>query len=235
MSNESPDGGSENKEAPESTAASAATPQPRTLKVYGREFDVSTDVGLTQAQTWAEAMSTLAGRQSTEVGKLRKFVSEHQPKGTESEILTKARKFAAEGEPDRAIELMFDHSKEIERKAQKRIETERHNSELWEEYLSTRPDLDKKLGRQKIRQVSENALDLYSEKVDDVFTVLDDFWKPFMAAEQTSAAPAKPRTEDKPPVTLSGGAAKPAAQTPASSSDSESFFDILDKRSLSRR
>jgi hypothetical protein len=201
---------------------------PKLLKVYGREFDISDERGLLQAQTWSEAMSTLVGRQSTEIGELRKFKTDRDqvPKSYD-ELLKKASELRDEGNHRDADRLLLNFAQEREVSANKKLGLERENDRTWEAYFDSRPEVAKLFGKDKVRQVSEVSLGIYD--ASNPFQVLDDYWKP--KTELLSPPAPKPPIgtlprEEIPPTTLSGGPARPASGAPAPSKV-ESVDDVL--------
>lgn len=225
---------SSDSEEQKSTSSDAGTKaEPRILKVHGKEFDVSTEVGFIQAQTWAEALATTVGKQGKELGDLRSFKAERAPSESEKEIRVKAKQKAAEGDLESALDLLLDYSKETELKLKRQNQVDKANSELWEEYFVDRTDLVKQLGRDRIKKIAEASLDLYKQD-QDVFKTLDEFFMP-LARKETPK-----QTDDKAPKTLSGspsGTASSAAKTGTEkdSKKEESFEDILDSRSFNRK
>jgi hypothetical protein len=220
--------------APSAPAAEAAPQkQPKILKVYDREFDISTPDGFIQAQTWAEAMSTFVGKQSNEVGSLRKFKAERELPPSAGDFLAKVTELREMGDHRKADEMILNHARDQEVFATERLKAERDNDRLWDEYFTTRPDLTRFFPKETIRAVSESRLGIYDR--DDPFSFLDTYWKP---KTQTTGAVTgefvpqrKPSQNDVPPVTLSGGAAPPPqapAATNASSKDPmQEIDDIL--------
>lgn len=203
-----------------------STPAPIILKVHGREFDVSTEIGRAQHQAWSEAFSTMVGKNSAELGRLRKFEAERKPSADEAELLSKAKAKASEGDVEGAIEMVFSQAKEAELKAAKKLELDRKNSELWDEYFSERPDLAKKIGRTRVKTIAE-TLDIYNEE-KDAFKTLDEFFLPLVPSE-------KP-TDKKPPVTLSGGSPKTTLATAKTEAKTlPNLSDLLDAKSLNRK
>lgn len=219
---------SEEKAKPE--AAQVAKVDPILLKVHGKEFDVSTEQGRLQHQAWAEAISSVVGRLGSEVGTLRQFKEERQTSATEMELRVKAKAKASEGDIDGALEEVFNFSKEQELKLRAEQERERHNNLLWDEYFADRADLVKQLGKDKIKRIAEATLDL-KKKDQDAFSVMDDFFKPFLVVQQ----PPK-KSDEKPPLTLSGKATSTSStpSTPAAKT-TLSMDAMLDARSINRK
>ena len=89
-------------------------------------------------------------------------------------------------------------------------------------------------GRSTVREVAETALgeDLYT--AEDPFRLIDDYWLPKLPkVAGTTAAPTEKR--EKPPVSLSGGAGRPASTqaSPAPTATAEDdFVKILDARRI---
>jgi hypothetical protein len=213
--------GSQAQEQPQQAA-------PKLLKVYGREFDVSTEQGMLQAQTWSEAMSTLVGKQSTEIGALRKFKSERDqvPKSYE-EVLEKASELRDSGEHKAADRLMLNFTQEQKVAADRKLALERENDRTWETYFDSRPEVVKLFGKDKVRTVSEKALGILDD--ENPFKTLDDYWRPRvdMLVPKSSDPQAQPKPrEETPPASLSGGPARPAPSA-APVAKSESIDDVL--------
>lgn len=209
-------------------------PKAKLLKVHGKEFDVSTDLGLLQAQAWAEAISSVVGRQGQELGDLRKRTFSNDSKSSsDSEVAKKAKDRAANGDIEGAIDEVLSFARETEAKASRKLDIERKNNALWDEYFTGREDLAKKLGKDKVRKIAEATLDLYNPE-QDVFQVMDDFFMPLVKSE--TPTPIKSESEKKPPLTVSGKA-KPSPVAPAKSPDASkvSFEDVLGARTLSRK
>lgn len=217
--------------------ASAQEAEDTLLTIHGKAFDVSTKEGRSQAKLWGEAFSTAHGRQANELGQLRQFQKERQPTATEADLIAKAKEKAAEGDMDSAIDTIFGYAKESVLKADKRLAQERQNDELWDEYLTTRPALREKVGKQKVKKLSEAAIDLYKDG-QDTFAELDKFWFSLISPEtpKTEAAPVTPKVtpkaSEKPPITPSGGGNTPGVtggvrQAKAMTPD---LFAILDSR-----
>lgn len=216
--------------ATETAKAETVAAAPQLVKVHGKEFDVSTPEGRLQLQTWGEAVSTLVGKQGSELGSLRKFAAERKPTATEAELLAQARKRAEEGDVGGALETVFSYAKETESKYRRQQEIDRHNNETWDAYFESRPDLTQVFSRQTIRKISEAELPLTDEGVADPFAVLDQYW--LTKLPKVAAPVEKPKTRDIPPQTLSGGApasspaSKPAPKKPVSLSE---LYDLRAK------
>ena len=216
--------------AAENTTDEGGTHVPNIVRVHGKEFDVNDPTQKAQLSTWDEAHAKLVGRQTNELGSLRQFYKERQPSKDEASLLATAKAKAAEGDLDSAFDMIFSQAKESISQADKRNAAERQNSELWEEYFSERPELAKKLGRQRIKQVSA-TLDIFNEN-QDAFTALDAYWMPLLPSEKPAAT--KVADTEKPPVTLSGSGKKPSTTTAAKTSDKPqaSIDDILGQHSV---
>lgn len=214
---------------PEANATNDTAPEALVVKVHGKEFNVLDPIQKAQLEAWDEAHAKFVGRQSNELGKLRQFHKEREPSKDDAEVVRQAKAKAAEGDLDAAIDLVFSQSKEAVAKAESLRRAEANNSELWEEYFAERPELAKKLGRQKIKQVS-STLDIFTEG-KDAFSELDAYWLPLLPSE--APIPAKAGKEAKPPVTLTGAAKKTPSSTSAKQdSKPASMDDILNDRSV---
>ncbi len=199
------------------------------VRVHGKEFNVLDPIQKAQLEAWDEAHAKLVGRQSNELGALRQFKKEREPSKDESEVLKTAKQKAAEGDLDAAIELVFSQSKEAVAKAEALRRAESQNAELWEEYFAERPELAKKLGRKKIKEVSK-SLNIFEEN-GDAFKTLDDYWLPLLPSEKPVSA--KAETPAKPPVTLTGAGRKtPSSTKAAPASKPASVDDILNQHSV---
>lgn len=226
--------------APDTQETKAPETKSKMLKVHGKEFDVSTDLGLMQAQAWAEAISSVVGRQGQELGDLRKqakqFVSE-TPKSDDSEVAKKAKEKVSQGDVEGALEEVLSFARTTEARAAKKLEVERANNELWDEYFQDRPVLTKKLGREKVKKIASASIDLYDGS-KDVFKSLDEFFLPLVGSFEEKPVletVSKPKAE-KPPVALSGRSAPISAPLDiASDKKALSVTDILDTRALKRK
>jgi len=217
------------EETPQADVPEEQVSQPKMLKVHGKEFDISNEQGLIHAQAWAEAMSSLVGRQGQELGQLRKFAGDRQPTKDEQQLIQRAKQLESEGDTSSAIDLMFQYAKETEVEVKRQLQRERQNSETWDAYFESRPELLKMFNKQTIRKVSETSFDLPNE--EDPFSKLDAFWMPKVAGQTTE----KPRSQDKPPQTLSGGSTpKSAPRNPAKDTKTPSLDELLDARSDSK-
>lgn len=227
IDNAAPEGVDEvkNDESPASTYV------PNVIKVHGKEFDVNDPIQKAQLATWDEAHAKLQGRQTNELGQLRKFAEARKPAGSEAELLAKAKQKAAEGNFDEAIEEVFGSLKGQLSEERAKAEAERKNDELWTEYLSERPELAKSIGLKRIKTIG-STLDIYNPE-KDAFAVLDEFFNPLRQSEKPLPEPGK--TEDKPPVTVSGGTRKAAPAAKLDSKPDMSLEEILDSRSVNRR
>ena len=213
-------------ETPEEAEASS----PRTLKIHGKEFDVSTPEGLLHAQAWGEAVSSLVGRQGQELGSLRQFAKANAPTKDEQELLKEAKRLAGDGDTDSAFDLMFRYTKEVSNENARKLAMERQNAEAWDNYFETRPELTKVFGKKVIRKVSEAEFDLANYE-GDAFAMLDQFW---MTKIPTPAE--KPSKIEKPPVTLSGGATRRSKEAPKEEPKKvPTIEELLDARSDRRR
>jgi hypothetical protein len=219
----------------ETPVTETSQPQPKILKIHGKEFDISTSEGFIHAKAWGEAISSLVGRQGQEIGSLRKFVTERKPSKDESELLSKVKELRSLGEHDQADTLLFDHAKSIRTQADAKLEKERANDRTWEAYFDTRADVVKLFGKETVRKVSENALEIYES--DDPFKLLDQFWTPKLPqADPKVVGPADKEVVEKPPVTLSGGSAKRSKVEAKSDAKPKATLDeILDARAIKRR
>lgn len=217
-----------NEEAPLEAADSASQEAGSTAKmvtVHGKTFDVNDPIQEAQLRTWDEAHAKMVGRQTNELGTLRKFYKERQPSKDEAELVRTAKQRAAEGDLDNAIDMIFGHAKDAISRSEARLQAETQNSELWEEYFAERPELAKKLGRQKIKQVSSSALPIYEEGVN-AFEVLDNYWLPLLPTEKSATA--KPSAPAKTPATLTGKSPKPqASKAPSNESAKPSSIDDI--------
>jgi len=196
--------------------------QPKTLKIAGKEFDISTSEGLIHAQAWGDAIAHLVGKQGNELGDLRKFRAEMKPTEDESALLAKADELRSQGDHRRADELLLGFAKQAKLEAARKLDMEKENARTWNAYFKSRPELTELFDEDTIRSVSETKLDIYDAK--DPFAVLDQFWLP--------KAPKKAK-EEKPPVTLSGGQARPVApEKKVEEAKPVDFEALLDARSL---
>ena len=210
-----------------------AAPQPNVVRVHGKEFDVNDPVQKAQLSAWDEAHAKFAGRQSNELGKLRKFYEDRKPTANEAELLAKAKAKAAEGDFDSAFDMVFSSAKAEVSAVREELVKTKTNSSLWEEYFSERPELAKRFGRDKVKQISETALNLYDES-RDAFDTLDAYWKPMYETPsgQVGNTPKHANT-DKAPVTVTGAATqrsqggKAAPAKSAASSSKPSALDAL--------
>lgn len=201
----------ENNEAPQTDVSTSVE---ELFEVHGKKFNLATPQGKGELKGFLEAMSSELGRKNNEVGTLRKFAAAVKPDKDDSEIIQAARKKAADGDLDAALETVLSFSKAKINEVKQQTETERQNAETWDAYLAARPDLTTIFDKRTIRRVSEVDLDIYNS--EDPFKALDQYWLPKVKA--VKPAPAKPdetpkQKSDVPPATLSGGAY--ALRTPA--------------------
>lgn len=213
--------------------AAESTYVPNVVRVHGKEFDVNDPAQKAQLQGWDEAHAKLVGRQTNELGALRKFAEARKPTGSDNELVAKAKQKAAEGNFDEAIEEVFSSLKGQLSEERSKAEAERKNDELWTEYLSERPELAKSIGLKRVKTIG-STLDIYNPE-KDAFAVLDEFFNPLARSEKPSAPKGEP--DKKPPVTVSGGARKVSAPAAAArdSESAKSFEDIIDSRSVNQR
>lgn len=225
----------------EASPAQQVAATEESFEVHGKKFNLSTPEGKGELKGFLEAMSTELGRKNNEVGTLRKFAAAVKPDKDESEIIQAARKKAAEGDLDAALDSVFSFSKARINQVQQQAEMERQNSETWDAYLSARPDLMKIFDKRTIRRVSEVDLDIYNNQTP--FETLDAYWMPKVKAIAPVAAPSeKPKAKtDVPPATLSGGSVASGApkDLPVITSDPNAqkvdLQDIFDSVSYSRK
>lgn len=206
-------------------------PEPILVKVHGKEFNVADPIQKAQLATWDEAHAKLQGRQTNELGELRKFYESRKPEASETELLAKAKQKAAEGNFEEALDQVFSSLKGQLSEVKAQGESERKNDELWTEYLSERPELAKSVGLKRVKTIGA-TLDIYNPE-KDAFAVLDEFFNPL----REKPSQAKPASDEKPPRTVSGGVrTAPKAASDASDSKSmQSFEDLIDSRSVNQR
>jgi hypothetical protein len=206
----------EEKEAKPVTTEAEATPEPKILKIHGKEFDISTDDGLKQAQYWGEAVSTLAGRQSNEIGELRREVEPlrkynlTRPDFDEIEITQKVEKLRAEGEHVEADRLMF----ELYRQTKLDTEVQREEDRLWSDYRASRPELFQRLPEDMARDYVFNNYRVELRGEADPFSLLDRILKPKASRIEPSQ-----QSSSEPAATLGAGASAPST-TPAPEAES---------------
>jgi hypothetical protein len=155
-------------------------PAPKLFRVYGREFDVSTETGFIQAQAFAEGMSTLIGKQSTEIGTLRKEVEPLRKYNLtnasvdEVKILKDVEKLRDEGRHSDADRLMFELYRQTQNVADERLEKER----LWNDYRAANSKmfevLDEEMSKEHVFKNYSSEL----SKTEDQFGLLDRVLKP---------------------------------------------------------
>jgi hypothetical protein len=234
---------SEKVSAPAKETQETATPAEKSkmLKVHGKEFDVSTDLGLLQAQAWAEAISSVVGRQGQELGDLRRtakqFVSE-TPREDESLVAKKAKEKVAQGDVEGALDEVLSHARAIEARASKKLDVERANNALWDEYFQDRPALTSRIGKEKVKKIAEASVNLYDVS-KDVFKSLDDFFLPIVGSfkEKPILDVAPKAKAEKPPVSLTGRSAASSSvddKAPVTSL-ALGINTVLDSRHLRRK
>lgn len=187
------------KESPDSSATDETGIKPKIIEVHGKAFDVNDPIQEAQLKVWDEAHAKLTGRQANELGQLRKFYEERKPSADDAELLAKAKAKAAEGDLDSAFDLVFSQAKARVSEVEKRIEMDRSNAVLWDEYLADRPELIKKFGRERIKKISESSVNLFDEK-KDAFETLDAYWRPFYEPSKAESG--------KAPVTVTGASTR---------------------------
>jgi hypothetical protein len=201
-------------------------PAPKVFKVHGREFDISTDEGFKQAQTWSEAMSTLVGKQGNELGSLREEVAPlrryNLKKVTPDKIglLSKVESLRSEGNHFEADKLLASYVEQTELATEATLERER----LWNDYKASNPEVFAVLPEDMAKSyVFAN----YSDKIegsDDPMGIIDRVLKP-KASKLKPVSPVSP-----PAATLSSGVA-PATQTikPEDKKEPSAMDKVLDE------
>lgn len=155
-------------------------PQPKIFKVYGREFDIATDEGLKQAQTWSEAMSTLVGKQSNEIGQLRDEVEpvrKYNLKNATADEIGLRKQVAelrAAGNDIDADNLLFEFGRQNRIAAQVELERER----MWNDYRNSRSDIFDALPEDMAKSYIFSNYQAELEKADDPFSLMDRVLKP---------------------------------------------------------
>lgn len=184
------------------------------FKVYGREFDVATEDGFKQAQTWAEAMSTLVGKQSNEIGDLRKEVEpirKYNLKGAtvdEVALRTKVEQLRDEGNHREADNLMLELVKQSRIHADTRAERET----MWADYRTARKEIFDVLPEDMAKSYVFGQYASELESAEDPFALIDRVLQP-------KAAKLKPRPAVEPPVATATTGTTPAAKPAAPAAD----------------
>lgn len=213
------------------TAEAPAEVAPVIVKIAGKEFDLSTELGRIQAQAWGEAFSAALGRQGNELGELRKFKSQMAPTKDEAELLAKAQQLREEGDHRSADQLLFGYAKQVQADAQRKLELERENDRTWKAYFKQRPELTATFDEETIRTVSETRLGIYDSQ--DPFSVLDGFWLPKVPQKPQATATRSTAPSDKPLMSPKGSAPKaPQAKPKQEAPKAPSWEEVLDAHSV---
>lgn len=150
--------------------------EPNLITVFGKTFDVNDPTQKAQLSTWEEAFRSMQGKQSNELGELRKFHSKLSPILNKDELKTKVRELEEQGNTEDTVELLFASQAKMLADFEERLKAEKHNDKLWNKYLSKRPELLKAFDEDIIRSYSEKELGILD--ADDPFKALDQYWLP---------------------------------------------------------
>lgn len=199
----------------------------KTIEFGGKVFD-DTPEGREQLAAYGASLTELVGRQSNEVGKLRKYA----PSKDEEALLTKVAELRENGEHLQADRLIVSFTKKKELDIFDRLAVERQNDRTWQNYFKSRPELTKLFDEDTIRTVSETKLDVYNS--DNSFKVLDDFWLSKVNALKDSFKPGEKSKDEKPPVVLSGGQSRKEIKPESKQESKFNLQTLLDSKSYSK-
>lgn len=183
-------------------APPASAIQPKIFKVFGREFDISSDQGTKDASLWAEAHESARGRMAQEIGTLRKEVEPlrkynlKQATLDEMDLRKKVSSLREEGNHLEADNLLFEYGKQTRLASEAALEKER----LWEDYCRSRPEIFESIDRDLAKAYVFSNYGKTIEDEEDPAALIDRVLKP-------KASKVKPQEKPVVPAVLGSGSA----------------------------
>lgn len=218
----------EKVEAAPSEKEEVAKPEPREVELAGKKFDISTKEGLIQAQTWAEAMSTMVGRQGQELGTLRKFKTEMAPTESQEKLLGEIQNLRDNGEHGRADELLLAYTRKAQSAAKQELQVEKEKDRFLRSYLKEHKDILDIYDEDDFRTLTESMFDFRSGVS---FEDLNSYWLP-KVKNKKSFMQAEPVETPQTTVQSQGGRAPadgPSKEETKTAPKVPSVYDVLDE------
>lgn len=202
------------------------------FEFMGKKFDLSTEKGRIEAQAWSEAFSKMHGKQTNELGELRKFHKRLAPATDESKLIEEVKRLKDDGDEAQMAELLLANQRNLKSEIMDELKKERSNDKAWKRYFDKRKDVLSQFDEDYVRDFSERNLGIFDAQ--DPYAVLDAYWLP-KAKDQREFSSAKRVETDSTADVRSAKAAKPKkAEEPVEEADPlDEILSDVRKKALS--
>ncbi len=208
------------------------TEQPQTVKVWGREFDVSTPEGRSHLESFGEGTAFKFGKQSNELGELRPLKALAETSEDDEKFKSEMSNLLESEDPEerrKAADLILTRDKVL----QERQKRERENDRIWSKYFSERPQLTSKaksvgFSEEDLRIKAERDLGSVLFEAKNQSQALDSFFQFEKVAEKAEPS------DDGTQVVQTSSRTQPK-KVEKEEDPQPSFTDIVTERSKALR